>query len=195
MSWVDHLLYAALWASFGAGHSLLAGRRGRRLLGTLVGAWHRLAYNVVASVHLVLIWAVGRFVLAADVAPFAWPWWVHALQLVAFVAALWLFWAGGRRYDLARFMGTRPERAETPAEPLVTDGIQGRVRHPLYTAGYLALFASVQDPFSLATAIWASAYLAVGTWIEERRLVGVYGDAYRAYQRRVPAVIPALRPR
>lgn len=195
MTVVDHALYALLWLSFGAGHSLLAGRRGRRLMAPLVGRRHRLAYNVIATVHLALIWGLGRFVLARDAAPFALPWWVAALQLAAFAAALWLFWAGGRRYDLARFMGLRPEPEGAPPEPLVTDGIQGRVRHPLYTAGYLALFASIRDPFSLATALWASLYLAVGTWIEERRLVGIYGDAYRAYRRRVPPVIPRLRSR
>ncbi len=195
MSVVDHALYALLWLSFGAGHSLLAGRRGRRLVAPLVGRWHRLAYNVIATVHLALIWGLGRLVLARDVQPFALPWWVGALQLAAFAAAVALFWAGGRRYDLARFMGLRPARDEAAPEPLVTDGIQGRVRHPLYTAGYLALFASVRDPFSLATAVWASAYLAAGTWIEERRLLGLYGEAYRDYQRRVPPVIPRLRPR
>jgi len=195
MTVVDHALYALLWLSFAAGHSLLAGRRGRRLMAPLVGRWHRLAYNVIATVHLALIWGLGRLLLASDTAPFALPWWVGALQLAAFAAALALFWAGGRRYDLARFMGLRPEGADAPPEPLVTDGIQGRVRHPLYTAGYLALFASIRDPFSLATALWASLYLAVGTWIEERRLLAVYGDAYRAYRRRVPPVIPRLRPR
>jgi protein-S-isoprenylcysteine O-methyltransferase Ste14 len=194
MSALDHLLYALLWASFGAGHSLLAGRRGRRWLAPLAGAYHRLAYNVIATAHLAVIWALGRFVLATEVAPFAWPWPVLVLQAAAVAAALYLFWAGGRRYDAARLLGTRPEAPDAAPEPLVTDGIQGRVRHPLYTAGYLALFAAVQDPFSLATAIWASAYLAVGTWIEERRLLGLYGEAYRDYRRRVPAVIPRLRP-
>jgi protein-S-isoprenylcysteine O-methyltransferase Ste14 len=195
MTVVEHALYALLWASFGAGHSVLAGRRGRRLLTPLVGRWHRLAYNVIATVHLAAIWALGRFLLAPGVEPFALPWWVVALQVAAFVAALALFWAGGRRYDLGRFLGTRPEREEASAEPLVTDGIQGRVRHPLYTAGYLALFASVGDPFSLATAVWASVYLAIGTWIEERRLLGLYGEAYRDYRRRVPPVVPRLWPR
>jgi protein-S-isoprenylcysteine O-methyltransferase Ste14 len=195
MTVVEHALYALLWSSFGAGHSLLAGRRGRRLLKPLVGRRHRLAYNLIAVVHLAVIWALGRVFLAPGVEPFALPWWVVALQVVAFLAALALFWAGGRRYDLGRFLGTRPEREDAPVEPLVTDGIQGRVRHPLYTAGYLALFASVRDPFSLATAVWASVYLAIGTWIEERRLLGLYGEAYRDYRRRVPPVVPRLWPR
>jgi protein-S-isoprenylcysteine O-methyltransferase Ste14 len=195
MSVVDHALYALLWLGFCAGHSLLAGRRGHRLLAPLAGRRPRLAYNLVAVVHLAVIWALGRFVLAREAEPFALPAWVHALQLAAVAVAVWLFWAGGRRYDLARFLGIRPEAPEASPEPLVTDGIQGRVRHPLYTAGYLALAASVRDPFSLATAVWASAYLAVGTWIEERRLLGIYGEAYRAYRRRVPAVVPRLGPR
>lgn len=194
MTAVDHALYALLWLSFAAGHSLLAGRGGRRALAPLVGRWHRLAYNLIAVVHLAAIWAVGRWVLAAGVEPFALPWYVRALQAAAFTAALALFWAGGRRYELGRLLGFRPEPSDSAAEPLLTDGIHGRVRHPLYTGGYLALAAAIQDPFGLATALWASLYLAVGTWIEERRLAARYGAAYRDYQRRVPAVVPRLRP-
>ena len=59
-----HLVYALLWASFGAGHSLLAGATARRGIGRIVGRWHRVLYNVVAIVHAVSIYLIGRLVLA-----------------------------------------------------------------------------------------------------------------------------------
>ncbi|MFW5680217.1 MAG: methyltransferase family protein [Pseudomonadota bacterium] len=194
MSPADHGLYALLWLSFGLGHSLLAGRTGRRLLGPLVGRWHRLTYNVVAVLHLGLVFGLGRFVLAADAEPFDRPLALLAVQTLMIGVACWLFWAGGRRYDAARLLGTTPERPDAPPEPLVTDGLHGRIRHPLYAGAHLLLWGLVGDPLSLATALWGSLYLVVGTWFEERRLQGLYGRAYDDYRRQVPSLVPRLRP-
>ncbi|MDP3480639.1 MAG: hypothetical protein Q8R88_12775 [Desulfoprunum sp.] len=35
-----------------------------------------------------------------------------------------------------------------------------------------------------------SAYLIIGTILEERKLVVEYGDIYRTYQRQVPMLLP-----
>ncbi|MEO1090142.1 MAG: methyltransferase [Pseudomonadota bacterium] len=194
MSVVDHLAYALSWLSFGALHSLLAGSFGRGLLAPWVGCWHRLAYNLIAVIHLAAIWVVGRFVLAHGTVPFDLPHWLAAAQVVALVAALGCFWFGGRRYDAARFVGLRPEALGDVPEPLVTGGLHRWVRHPLYVGAYLLLWGLVDDPFSLATAIWASAYLVIGTHIEERRLERLYGPAYVAYRRAVPPLWRRLTP-
>ncbi len=193
MTVLDHLLYALLWLSFGAGHSLLAGAGGRRWLAPWVGRWHRLTYNVVATLHLALVFLLGRFVLADGATAFDRPLALTLVQLAMLALACWLFWAGGRRYDLGRFVGTVPEPAAAPPEPLVTDGLHGRIRHPLYAGAYLLLWGVVHDPFSLATAIWGSLYLFIGTAFEERRLRRVYGAAYDDYRRRVPSLVPRLR--
>ncbi len=193
MTALDHLLYALLWASFGLGHSALAGVGGRHLLAPLVGRWQRLAYNLIAVAHLAVVLVVGRLVLASAVEPFARPTALAVLQAAMLLGGLWLLWGGGRRYDLARFLGTAPETPGTAPEPLVTDGLRARVRHPLYAGAHLLLWGLVADPLGLATAVWGSAYLVVGTWLEERRLLRVYGDAYADYRRRVPGLLPRLR--
>ena len=194
MTLIEHALYALAWLSFGLGHSLLAGARGRRWLGPRVGRWHRLAYNAIATVHIALVIGVGRAVFAGDVAPFARPLWLELLQGAALLAALALFVAGGRRYDLARLLGTRPEREDGPPEPLVTTGLHAHLRHPLYAGAHLFFLGAATDPFRLATALWAALYLAVGTMFEERRLLAVHGASYADYRRHVPALIPRLRP-
>jgi protein-S-isoprenylcysteine O-methyltransferase Ste14 len=195
MTAIDHLLYGLAWASFGALHSLLAAAPGRALLGRAFGAGTRLAYNAIAVFHVAAIWAFGRF-LAQGAAPFGLPLWAQAgLSLLALAGAALLL-LGLREYDLGRFAGTWqlrhrvPPDAEGEDEPLVTGGFHRFVRHPLYTAAFMILWGLVRDPFSLATAAWASLYLVIGTLFEERKLTRLYGQAYRDYVRRVPRFIP-----
>ena len=206
MSLVDHLLYGLAWASFGALHSILAAAPGRALLGRWFGAGARLAYNAIAVVHIAAVWGFGR-VLARGVAPFDLPAWAEvglSVLALAGVAALLL---GAREYDLGRFGGLWQLRHgvapgaepgdEPEDEPLVTGGLHRYVRHPLYSAAFMILWGLVRDPFSLATALWGSLYLVIGTAFEERKLTRLYGQAYRDYVRRVPRFIPwpKIRPR
>lgn len=45
-----------------------------------------------------------------------------------------------------------------------------------------------------ATAAAAIAYFYIGTFFEERRMERKFGEAYRAYRRRVPRFFPLPRP-
>ena len=45
----------------------------------------------------------------------------------------------------------------------------------------------------LFNVIW-TAWVCVGTVLEERDLVEVFGDSYREYQRRVPMLLPYRAP-
>jgi protein-S-isoprenylcysteine O-methyltransferase Ste14 len=117
-----------------------------------------------------------------------------ALYLGLFGTALWSM----RRLDGAEFLGFRQlylkrsqiDRSEgTPV--LIRSGWYGRVRHPIYL---LTLLAFAMGPFMTldrATVFLASAaYLAVAIPIEERKLILLFGDAYRRYRREVPAILP-----
>jgi len=64
------------------------------------------------------------------------------------------------------------------------------VRHPIYLGAYLFLWGGVVDEFALQTAIWASAYLYIGTWFEDQKLIKQYGQAYIDYRQKVPSVFP-----
>lgn len=183
--------YAIGWLSFGIGHSWLAGPRGRDWCRRLFGRGWRLGYNVFAVVHLGVVLWWGREALAA--APFpdrpdvlAW------LQLAMIVAGLAITLIALRDYDGGRFSGIAQLRntAADSDEALHTDGLHRYVRHPLYLGLLLFLWGAVDSRFMLDTAILASVYLWIGTISEERKLVALYGDAYRDYRRRVPAILP-----
>ncbi len=217
MTLYEHALYGLLWLSFGLGHSLLAGEDEKSPLWPLFGRSYRLAYNLIATAHIAVVLAVGRLVLGAGLAPFERPDWLLVVQGAALLIGSIVVLAGLLQYDLGRFSGLaqlrvargdreppRDEAYEAPAppeaatsvspdtarEPLHLDGLHRYVRHPLYAGLYLVLWGLVRDEFSLATALWASLYLMIGTRFEERRLIARYGTAYEDYRRRVPALVP-----
>jgi protein-S-isoprenylcysteine O-methyltransferase Ste14 len=67
------------------------------------------------------------------------------------------------------------------------------MRHPLYLGWTVAFWAT--PTMTLGHLLFAgtlTAYMGVAAFIEERDLVGHFGDAYRAYQRRVPMFVPRL---
>ena len=190
-----HGLYALAWASFGAGHSLLARDGVKARLGVWLGPWYRLAYNGFAVVHIGAVVAVGWLLL--DTGTYAVPeallWALYALQALG--AGILL--VGLRGYDLGRFGGLAQirnhysgRRDEPEDEPLRVDGLHRYVRHPLYAGALLLLWGGAPSEFALATAVWASLYLWIGTVFEERALLRRYGRAYQEYRSQVPAVVP-----
>ncbi|WP_448189649.1 methyltransferase family protein [Azospirillum sp. sgz301742] len=183
-----HTLYALAWACFGLGHSLLPAR-------LRLGAYTRFTYNAIAVAHLLAVLATGRWLLP-DPAVFDRPGWLAATQGIAALLGLSVFLWGLSGYDLGRFAGAaqiRAHRAGTPLpehEPLHIAGANRWVRHPLYAGALLMLWGAVADERGLATAVWASLYLLVGMRHEEATLEALYGDAYRDYKTKVPALLP-----
>ena len=77
---------------------------------------------------------------------------------------------------------------------LVTEGVYGRVRHPMYTAFWLWAVAQalllpnwIAGPAGLV-GFGTLFFLRVGR--EERMMLDAFGDAYRAYVARTARVIP-----
>ena len=77
---------------------------------------------------------------------------------------------------------------------LATDGLYGVVRHPQYLGLFVGLFGEgvVHWPTVFSVGLFPFIVLAYALLArsEERRMVTEFGEAYRAYQRRVPMFIP-----
>lgn len=89
----------------------------------------------------------------------------------------------------------KPLTAPDSREPLRTDGLYSRVRHPLmlcdifWPLGWSILFGSVIG--ALLTLAWL-AVIWILTFIEEEALVREYGEAYHVYQSKVPRLFPRI---
>lgn len=79
---------------------------------------------------------------------------------------------------------------------LQTAGVYGIVRHPQYTGIFLVIFGQLAHWPTILTFVFAPAIVFAYVRLsrrEETRLIEQYGDAYRAYKKRVPAFIPHWR--
>jgi len=80
---------------------------------------------------------------------------------------------------------------------VVDSGPYAWVRHPIYTGLIVAIVATAAAQGTM-TALVGAALVAIGLWlkarVEERFLTAELGaDAYGAYRRRVPMLIPGIR--
>ena len=193
MSASAHIIYFLLWVSFGIAHTLLAGPKAKAHLSSLLGRGYRMSYNLFALYHIVLVIYGGRYLLGSGAAHFPLSNSLQSAMTGAMILGIITFVLALTQYDLGRFSGLTQlfeRQKEEIEEPLHLGGLHRFVRHPLYSGVYLYMWGSVRTEFDLATAIWASIYLMIGSHFEERKLIATYGDAYRNYMKRVPAVIP-----
>ncbi len=98
--------------------------------------------------------------------------------------------------NVSQRLGLPELRGVSDPRALMRDGVYGIVRHPVYvgvvlhSAGW-ALLANYGGVYLLTAATLAVMSLVIA--VEERELTDRFGDAYRAYQREVPCVIPRFR--
>jgi len=76
---------------------------------------------------------------------------------------------------------------------LVVTGIYGWVRHPMLIGGLLFMLTSGPSLNNLVYTAMYTAYMLIGGYYEERRMVRIFGEDYLRYRRRVGAFIPRLR--
>ncbi len=196
------LILASLWIAWCALHSLLissyAHKTARPLLGRYFGLY-RFGYVLFSIVSLVPL-LYYQYSLPQHVI-FDWhgPWRLLPAGLLVYAAVL--FYLGYRVYDMSYFLGIsqwrqyRSRSAGAPAPlPFHSDGILGYVRHPWYSGGIAFLWgAGPNSDVSLLGKVILSAYLVIGTFLEEKRLQKELGAPYIAYCRTVPMLIPWKR--
>jgi protein-S-isoprenylcysteine O-methyltransferase Ste14 len=191
-----HLLtLGGAWISWCVLHSLLAWPSIVVAIKQKMGrgqSAYRVIYNLTALASLVPV----AFIYEKSLGPvwIAWPTWLRPLLWLLRGLAFVLLLAGARVYPLRDFLGFPPGNGEpvTASRRLVVAGVLKHVRHPWYLAGLLLLWSRDLAGRDMVTAIVLSAYLWIGSILEERRLISLFGDDYRYYQSKVPRFLPRI---
>jgi len=202
---ISILLIFLIFASI---HSITVSRKfkqaGKELFGdTFMRVYYRALYNLVSVVTFAAVLYLSAQVPDQEVwlAPLWLKWVMHGIQLIGLIL-------GARSFeylDTWEFMGfkqvwryfTRHEVAGNSEglteRGLVTKGVYGIVRHPMYLAGLaIVIFNPVLTVNGLTFTVLAGLYFLFGVFIEERRFVKMFGDQYREYMKEVPRLIPRM---
>jgi protein-S-isoprenylcysteine O-methyltransferase Ste14 len=125
---------------------------------------------------------------------YGWPWsWLVGL---AFISAGFVLYVKARHgFSPLQLSGHHELEPDRHTQRLVVHGIREHVRHPIYL-GHLCEMIGWSIGSGLLVC-WGLTALAMLTGIimirtEERELIERFGESYREYQKRVPAIIPHL---
>jgi protein-S-isoprenylcysteine O-methyltransferase Ste14 len=155
--------------------------------------YHGAIYGIASGVALALVvvlWQPSQasiFVLTGPARTLTW-----GLSLAAFCFFVW----GARSllpFDplglapLLAHLRSRPDRIPT----FVARGPYRLVRHPLYLAVLVLIWSNPEMTLDrLLFALLWTGWIFLGARLEEADLLAEYGDAYRAFCRQVPGIIP-----
>lgn len=184
--WFDFLLAA----QFGVIHSFLLHFRTRKLLSPWIGVpFYGCFFSAATCLTLLLVFAGWR-----SAEPTIWRL-SGALRTVvetAYVGSwLMLFFSlcvSGISYQtgfLPWWLWVRGH--EAPRRPFAPRNIYLVLRHPVYLSFMATVwFNPVMSLDRLLLAVVWTAYIFVGSWLKDERLIHYLGDTYRVYQEKVP---------
>lgn len=168
----------------------------RRLATVLPFAYHPALYSAASGVVLLLLlvfWQRSETVIWSVTGPTRW------LVRGVFLAGVLGFWWGVKALRAFDVLGVAPildglrGRKRSPI-PFTVRGPYRIVRHPLYTFSLVLIWACPYCTLDrLLFAVLWTAWVVLGTVLEERDLVVAFGDRYRTYQRDVPMLVPWRR--
>ena len=156
--------------------------------------FYRLFFNFIAILTLIPVVVFAHSIQTQVI--FQWNGYTRIGQVILLGIAVLLFFLGGRHYDARQFLGIKQisegssNKVLTETGELDTSGVRGVTRHPWYLGVILFIWGRQLDVSAILVNVILTAYLIIGTFLEEKKLVGEFGEKYLAYQKQVSMLIP-----
>lgn len=164
--------------------------------------WARFVPEPVERTTYVLLTSLALTLLFWQWRPMPEPVW-SVTDPAGVVAIQAIFWIGWAILLLSTFLinhfelfglhqvYARLRRQALPAPVFKTPFLYKWVRHPLYLGFLLAFWATPSMTAGhLLFAIATTGYILLGIHLEERDLIGLFGDQYRRYREQVSMLVP-----
>lgn len=196
-STADYVILALLIIAWCVLHSAMISISATDYLKKRLGSayrYYRLFFNVFSILTFVPIFLFASSLRTQSIVE--WAGVLRIVQVLLIGTSALFFILGGRHYDAAQFLGLRQIKEGTTGQGITesgalnTSGVLGMVRHPWYLATILLIWARQLDVSAMLVNVILTAYLIIGAYLEERKLVMEFGDEYRAYQKRVSMLFP-----
>ena len=180
-------LYFLFFAVF---HSILAMDHAKNKAEKLMGKgyrYYRLIYSIISFPLIIPAFWVWASSSKSSPLVYAIPDNLYPLVILVRLCAIGLFGYAALQTDVLEFIGIKREKKKS----LITRGSYAIVRHPLYLAGILILITNMRmTQIDLLATLLISGYFVTGAFIEEKRLLSVFGEEYRQYKQQVSMFIP-----
>jgi len=152
--------------------------------------WYRLLYNIKS---LALMMIIAAFYFSLDHTVLFRFKWQYVLGWGVVAAGTVLGYISFRSYNTMEFLGLSEENTN---QHLSLTGMNRYVRHPLYFSTLIILWGVLLLEPTVNYGGFAAImtlYLIVGAKLEEKKLLTIFGQEYRNYQKHVPMLIPFFR--
>lgn len=191
-----HIILAVLWILYCVLHSVLASLSVKAKVQKLAGSrarHYRLFYTLFAAVTLFAIVYFQLRMQSMDLFPKSL--FSTVTGSLTGMTGVGIMLVCIKKYFVS-LSGVKSLVQETPSSQLMIRGIHRYLRHPLYLGTFLAiwgLWLLAPSLSLLISNVVITAYTLYAIPLEEAKLIAEFGDQYRAYQKRVPKLIPRFR--
>lgn len=194
---MEYIILILLWISYCVLHSILISTTATEFLKRKLKKaykYYRLFYNIIALVTLIPVMIYTDSINGDSV--IIWSGYLFIPQYFLLSVSIMLIISALFNYDLLQFIGfrqifnNRTHRVLSTSGMIKENGVMGLVRHPLYSAVFILLWARDLSIVSILMNIVLSGYLIIGTLLEEKKLVAELGNEYKDYKNRVSMFFP-----
>lgn len=175
-----------MWSVYYLIHSTLASTAVKKIFNT--PSIYRLSYSIISSLLLI---PIVRYISNNRTFLFEMELSMQVPGLFLTVSGMVLVLFSFQYFSGLVFLGVK----SSTNGPLIEKGLHRYMRHPIYSGTIFTILGVwLMAPTSelLATLTITLAYLPIGIYFEERKLIAEFGEDYQRYKKRIPAILPRL---